>query len=100
MLTCVFLLIFCQAQNCRQTKFTAFYFCAFLLSLLTSEESSLHSKRADGAGKLVCRAWLVVQAADQNRMLLNCPQVPFSLYFSLLKDTQFRKEEFWHIELA
>lgn len=61
-----------------------------------SEESGLHSKRADGAGKLVCRAWLVVQAADQNHTLLNCPRVPFSL----LKDTQFRKKEFWHFELA
>jgi len=64
-----------------------------------SKESSLHSRRADGAGKLLCRAWLVVQAADQNHMLLNCPQVPFLLYFSLPKDTQFRKK-FWHVELA
>lgn len=48
-----------------------------------AEESCLHSKRADGAGKLVCRAWLVVQAADQNHMLLNCPQVPFLLYFTV-----------------
>ena len=84
----------------QENQIYLFYFCAFLLGLLMSEESGLHSKRADGAGKLVCRAWLVVQAADQNRILLNCPQIPFLLYFSLLKDTQFRKKEFWYTELA
>lgn len=74
MLTSLVLLIFYQKNNFRRI----FFFVLFSLIWL-SEESHLHSKRADGAGKLVFRAWLVVQAADQNHVVKLSPSVFLAL---------------------
>lgn len=75
MLTSSVLLIFYQKHNFRR-----FFFFLVLFSLIwLSEESHLHSKRADGAGKLVFRAWLVVQAADQNHVVKLSPSIFLAL---------------------